>query len=229
MAKAQEIAVRMEAAAKQTNELQVSSKSLELNMVTVDNLKPCFCFAKRGHTPENCYFKRQKCRNCGKQGHTYKVCRAPPTESASPTEKSQPTAPQAGIHPQKHQNYFVESEELGLFTVKDGVHSGILIDLSINGTPITMTLDTRASISIISEKIYKTQLPHLHLHKSDILLRTYTGENLTICGKNQVVVKYKNQQYLVGCGRGWATIIWMKLATTNYIRLERDWHGNYQP
>ena len=42
LAKAQEIAVGMEAAAKQTNELQVSSKGLELNIVTVDNSKPCF-------------------------------------------------------------------------------------------------------------------------------------------------------------------------------------------
>ena len=159
LAKAQEIAVGMEAAAKQTNKLRVSSKGLELNMVTVDNLKPCFRCAKKGYAPENCYFKRQKCRNCGKQGHTYKVCRAPPpTEQTNPTEKSQPSPPQAGTHPQKHQNYFVESEELGLFTVKDAVHSGILIDLSINGTPIAMALDTGASISIISEKTYKTQL-----------------------------------------------------------------------
>ena len=150
---------------------------------------------KKGHAPKNCYFKRQKCRNCGKQGDTYKVCRAPPTESTSPTEKSQPTPPQAGTHPQKHKNYFVESEELGLFTVKDAVYSGILIDLSINGTPITTTLDTAASISIISEKTYKIQLPHLHLRNSDILLRTYTGETLTICGENQVVVKYRNQQH----------------------------------
>ena len=82
-----------------------------------------------------------------------------------------------------------------MFTVKDAVYSGILIELSINGTPITMTLDTGASISIISEKTYKTQLPHLRLHKSDILLRTYTGETLTICGENQAFVKYKNQQH----------------------------------
>ena len=134
------------------------------------------------------------CRNCGKQGHTYKVCRAPPTESTSP-KPTHPFSPQAETHPQKHQNYFVEPEELGLFTVKDAVHSGILIELSINGTPITMILDTGACNSIISEKTYKTQLPHLHLHKSDILLRTYTGETLTICGENQVIVKYKNQQH----------------------------------
>ena len=53
LAKAQKIAEGMEAAAKQTNELQVSSKSLELNMVTVDNLKPCFHCARKEHATEN--------------------------------------------------------------------------------------------------------------------------------------------------------------------------------
>ena len=53
LAKAQEIAVGMVAAAKQTNELQVSSKGLELNIVTVDNSKPCFCCAKKGRALVN--------------------------------------------------------------------------------------------------------------------------------------------------------------------------------
>ena len=41
MAKAQEIAVGMESAANQNNELQVSSKGLGLNIVTVDMLSRC--------------------------------------------------------------------------------------------------------------------------------------------------------------------------------------------
>ena len=183
LAKAQEIAVGMEAAAKQTNELQVSSKGLELNIVTVDNSKPCFRYAKKGHTPENCYFKRQKCRNCGKQGHTYKVCRAPPTESTNATEKSQPTPPQAGVHPRKHQNYV-------------------------------------------------------------ILLRTYTGETLTICGENQVIVKYKNQQYNLPLvvvegdgpplfGRNWLqqiTLDWKEIGmvTTNLDSLLQRYHSLFK-
>ena len=131
-----------------------------------------------------------------------------------------------------------------MFTVKDAVHSGILIDLSINGTPITMTLDTGPSISIISEKTYKTQLPHLHLHKSDILLRTYTGETLTICGENQVVVKYKNQQYNLPLvvvegdgpplfGRNWLqqiTLDWKEIGmvTTNLDSLLQRYHSLFK-
>ena len=180
LAKAREIAVGMEAAAKQTSELQVSSEGLEVNKLTVDNSKPCFGCAKKGHAPENCYFKRQNCRNCGKQGPLTKYAGHPQQSQLVQLRKANPPLPK----PQIHQDYFVESEELGLFTVK---YSGILIKLSINGTPITTTLDTEASISIISGKTYKTQLPHLHLHKSDIVLRTYTGETLTICGETQVL------------------------------------------
>ena len=144
----------------------------------------------------------------------------------------------------KTSKLFCEIRGVGLFTVKDAVHSGILIDLSINGTPITMTLDTGASISIISEKTYKTQLPHLHLHKSDILLRTYTGETLTICGENQVVVKYKNQQYHLPLvvvegdgpplfGRNWiqqSILDWKEIGmvTTNLDSLLQCYHSLFK-
>ena len=87
-----------------------------------------------------------------------------------------------------------EDQAFGLFTVKSNANSGILVNLSINNTPIAMTLDTGASISIISEKTLKTRLPQLQLRKSNILLRTYTGEPLKICGETDVCVKYSDQQ-----------------------------------
>ena len=87
-----------------------------------------------------------------------------------------------------------EDQAFGLFTVKSNANSGILVNLSINSTPIAMTLDTGASISIISELTLKTRLPQLQLRKSNILLRTYTGEPLKICGETDVCVKYNDQQ-----------------------------------
>ena len=54
--------------------------------------------------------------------------------------------------PRRQQNYLEET--FGLFTVTDKGDPSILVDLSINGTPVTMTLVTGASISIISEKTY---------------------------------------------------------------------------
>ena len=57
-----------------------------------------------------------------------------------------------------------------------------------------MTLDTGACFSIISEKTLKTRLPQLQWRKSNILLRTYTGESLKICRETDVCVKYNDQQ-----------------------------------
>ena len=231
LAAAQEIALGMEAAAKEATELQVSSKSsLEINKVTVDTAKPCFRCARKGHTPENCYFKTQKCRNCGKQGHTYKVCRAPPRGSSQPMGRN----PYKEDQP-KSQNYVGESEDqpFGLFTVKDKANSSILVDLSIDGTPITMTLDTGASVSIISEKTHQTRLPNLQLSSSELLLRTYTGEPIKICGQTQVSVTYKDQQYNLQLvvvegngppllGRDWLKVIKLDWREINVVTTNLD-------
>ena len=119
--------------------------------------------------------------------------------------------------PKSQQNYVEESEDqpFGLFTVKGKVNSSILVDLSIDGTPITMTLDTGASVSIISEKTHQTQLPHLQLSSSGLLLRTYTGEPIKICRQTQVSVTYKDQQHISGGRRKRTTIARARLAKSH--------------
>ena len=101
LAKAQEIAMGMEAAAKEASELQVSSKGPEINSLTRLSPKPCFHCEKMGHAPENCYFTMQKCKKCDKLGHSYKVFCSPPADS---TEKAQPSVekPSKDAQPRKH-------------------------------------------------------------------------------------------------------------------------------
>ena len=43
----------------------------------------------------------------------------------------------------------------------------------------------------MSEKTLKHKLPHLELH---VILKTYSGEQLTVLGQAQVKVAYKNQE-----------------------------------
>lgn len=111
-------------AAKEASELQVSSKGPEVKSLTRVSPKPYFCCGKKGHAPENCYFRMQKCKKCDKLGHTYQVCRSPPADS---TEKPQPSGekPSKDAQPRKHQSHFVELEDqaLGLFTVKSNANS----------------------------------------------------------------------------------------------------------
>ena len=52
----------------------------------------------------------------------------------------------------------------------------ILIDLKISGNSITFELDTGATVTLMSEEVFKRLLPDHRLDKSKIKLRTYTGE-----------------------------------------------------
>ena len=65
---------------------QVSREGLEVNALILDKLKSCFC---RGKVMNKKIVRMQKCKICGQQDHTHKVCRTLPT--SSPTKKTQPT------------------------------------------------------------------------------------------------------------------------------------------
>ena len=95
LAKAQEIAMGMEAAAKEASELQVSSKGPEINSLTRLNPKPCFHCEKKGHAPENCYFTMQKCKKCDKLGHTKYFAHLQQTQlrKPNPVGRSPPKMP----------------------------------------------------------------------------------------------------------------------------------------
>ena len=71
--------------------------------------------------------------------------------------------------------------------------SCINVELLINRTPLKMTLDTGASVTIISTATWKEQLPNLKLQHSNMLLKTYTGEPLKLQGEAKVTVYYKGQ------------------------------------
>ena len=82
--------------------------------------------------PENFYLKKQNYGHCGKQGHTYKVCRAPLRDSSQPMGRN----PYKDTQPKSPQYLAEESEEqpFDLFTVKDKANSSNLVDLSTDGT-----------------------------------------------------------------------------------------------
>ena len=58
-----------------------------------------------------------------------------------------------------------------------------------------MTLNTGASVTIVSTATWHKQLPDLKLQSSNMLLKTYTGEPLKLQGEAQVTVCYKDQKF----------------------------------
>ncbi|PIK43447.1 hypothetical protein BSL78_19692 [Apostichopus japonicus] len=57
-----------------------------------------------------------------------------------------------------------------------------------------MEVDTGASMSIVSEETFKAIWPNKEWHKTDIVLRTYTGAKVEILGETEVTVEYQRQK-----------------------------------
>ncbi len=63
--------------------------------------------------------------------------------------------------------------------------------------PLKMELDTGRAVSIIPHDLYKEKFNDKLLHKTELMLKTYTGENIVPLGVLKANVKYKDQQRLL--------------------------------
>lgn len=60
-----------------------------------------------------------------------------------------------------------------------------------------MELDTGSAVSIITHELYMKKFNEIPLQKTELLLKTYTGENITPVGVLKANVEYKGQQPLL--------------------------------
>ena len=111
-----------------------------------------------------------------------------------------------------------------------------MIKSKIEGHLIDMELDTGAAVSQISMEMYKTKFAHVRLRKTNIVLKTYTGEILVPEGMVKVWVKMNKQRvrlplYVVKgkspslFGREWLRSIkldWREIKTM------RTWHKAHE-
>ena len=72
-----------------------------------------------------------------------------------------------------------------------------ILEPKVNGVILPMELDTSASVSIISQKVWEGIFSKTQLQKSDTLLKTYTGEKPQVLGQLQVQVGYGDQVQLL--------------------------------
>ena len=106
--------------------------------------------------------------------------------------------------------------------------SPIKISLQINNQPLQMEVDTGAAVSLISQRTHQEYLSQIPLEKSDILLKTYTGEQVPVLGKMKVRVSYLQQsqelwlEVVTGkgpnlMGRNWLKKMKLNLAEINNV------------
>lgn len=93
----------------------------------------------------------------------------------------------------------VVSEDPPIF---DMWHTGLVpssvppyvLTIEVCGRPISMELDTGASVSVMAGKLFKRTFPGVAIEASGIMLRSYSGELSQVQGQAQVSIRFGNRE-----------------------------------
>ena len=143
------------------------------------------------HDPKTCKYKEATCYSCSKVGHPSFNCRS----KKQGGHKSGDTHSKRPNQSNKHYNLTEEdvSTELNdLFTISTVKSNKPLVtELFINEKSINFQIDTGASLTVMSRKIFEDNFD-IPLVKTDKTLKTYTGESVNIIGEVHVNVHTGN-------------------------------------
>lgn len=218
--KAVDVALAMETVARESLHLKSSLKVHAVSASAPQGGDKCFRCGKMNHHERDCYYKEQQCRNCNKKGHIARVCRSKRNETKQAKSKQDSQikqkkyrdAEKGKIHKVAaanssdessagsdsdftlHMLSTVNTEQVKAVKTGHAASSMIMIKPKIEGQSVDMELDTGAAVSLISSQLYKDKFAHIRLRKTDVLLKTYTGELLQPEGMLKVCVKLNKQR-----------------------------------
>lgn len=150
------------------------------------------------HLAPACTLKYEdvECSYCKKKGHLVKVCKAKAQQ-----QRSHQHAPQAQRNYKP--SHYVDAEEqddaaYGLYAIHDDHnYKPITVEVALNNVPVTMEVDTGASVSVISHPTYlkiQEQVQVAPLQPSSVKLKSYTGDAIPVLGTAALQARYNTQQ-----------------------------------
>ena len=171
--------------------------SVEINKVSgmsqSSNRSAVSCFRCGGrHLGSSCRCKDWVCRACGKLGHIAKVCK-------SKGDKQVAGKPQKGKFKGSRSgpSSVPEREVHTLFLVRrKSSNPPLTICVIVDGANVEFEVDTGAAVSLISQAKFNDAWPPLQrprLRRTDVVLRTYTGEKLPVLGQIQANVIFRDK------------------------------------
>ena len=173
------------------------------------------------HTPDRCIYKEQVCFRCSKTGHTQKMCLSPAQQGArgpykggykggtyqsgykggkpATFTKGQRNKPVHAVVDSDEETYECDTYECASLEVHQvGSKKGsdvIWVTPQVEGRDLRMELDTGSAISAIPLRVYKQHYGQLQIKRTDILLKSYTGQQIKPKGTIDVEVVYKGEQH----------------------------------
>ena len=201
--KAVELAQGLEAAAKNSCEMQATSQvtgqhSEEVHAVSYKKTEfVCYRCGQSGHGPAHCTFRTAQCHKCGKIGHIKRMCQSKKTPRvATQTRSIKPTQNKNSQPVRAVQNETTEqTEEYPLHNVESpAATKPLLIEVMINDQLLSMEVDTGSAVTLVSEHTFKNKFPNTTLQPSSVKLRTYSNESLQVVGQIEAKVQYEKQE-----------------------------------
>jgi hypothetical protein len=138
----------------------------------VKSLQRCKVCGRGNHMAQDCRFKDYKCHVCGVQGHLAPVC-----------------SRKRDGH--RVQNYMEDQDE-SIFCIKSDGLKPIYLPITIFNKQFSFQLDSGASVSVVSEEFWQSNLEEVALEPSKRNLFVYHGAKLDTIGCCQIPIEYNN-------------------------------------
>ena len=166
----------------------------------------CWRCLNRTHSESECQFKRKRCFQCSKYGHTTAAHRAGTVKHVGADVVHQDDDEVAACGEEQGGVMEVdtmESDFLGeVFRCRESIHAvkcrpPIMLDVTVDGRDVKMELDTGASVSVCSLSRLRELWPdsERRLQPCGLILHTFSGETLKVLGEVLMNVVYRGDSF----------------------------------
>lgn len=217
------------------------------------------CYRCHGtqHSAAECKFKNEKCHCCGKMGHIAKACRnrgQGQRDGANARDNKAPRAQRRwenrGSRPHRSHNVRGREEDceqgsepeeaftLACMKVDPGTRrvKPYEVKVEVNKKTVPFEIDTGCSVSIMNEREFREiwkKYKRPQIKQTQLTLKSYTGEEISVVGETEVEVRYKRQVKTLPLvivrgtgpsllGRGWLEAIKLKWGEIKHMGTERQ-------
>ena len=157
------------------------------------------------HRSQDCFHKKSVRNFCKKIGHLERVCITKTTrkqrggEHRSNFVDETEATMERSTTPSSERN--TASQEYALYYNRSTLpNEPLTVDVNISQASVKMEIDTGATITPVSDHSYNELWNEQNrpcLRPADVIVRTYTGEQVDVVGIGTVLVKHMQQEVLL--------------------------------